>query len=147
MNTFLPFSSFVLSARVLDNKRLGKQRVECLQLLNVLDIGPVREDGSKTPWYNHPACLMWVGYKRALQQYAAVVCHTWIDRGFRDTILPRVTGYERVEVELPPWLRLEDFHLSHKSNLIRKDPKRYGLLFGKDIPDNIPYYWPTKHKL
>ena len=34
MQTFLPYADFAQSAKVLDMKRLGKQRVEVLQLLN-----------------------------------------------------------------------------------------------------------------
>ncbi len=34
VNTFLPFSSFEASVRCLDNKRLGKQRVEAYQARN-----------------------------------------------------------------------------------------------------------------
>ena len=37
MQTFLPFPDFVASARSLDRLRLGKQRVETLQILNALD--------------------------------------------------------------------------------------------------------------
>lgn len=36
MQTFLPYPSAERSARVLDTKRLGKQRVECLQILATL---------------------------------------------------------------------------------------------------------------
>lgn len=36
MQTFLPYPSGRKSARVLDQKRLGKQRVECLQILAIL---------------------------------------------------------------------------------------------------------------
>lgn len=36
MQTFLPYSSFKDSAAVLDNRRLGKQRVENLQIMQVL---------------------------------------------------------------------------------------------------------------
>lgn len=36
MQTFLPYPSGVKSARVLDRQRLGKQRVECLQILAAL---------------------------------------------------------------------------------------------------------------
>lgn len=36
MQTFLPYSSFKRSAAVLDNKRLGKQRVETLQVMQGL---------------------------------------------------------------------------------------------------------------
>jgi Pyrimidine dimer DNA glycosylase len=38
MQTFLPFPSFEESARVLDNKRLGKQRVETMQILKALTL-------------------------------------------------------------------------------------------------------------
>ena len=40
MQTFLPFPDFKMSAQVLDYKRLGKQRVEALQILKTLKIGP-----------------------------------------------------------------------------------------------------------
>ncbi|MDQ1681515.1 MAG: hypothetical protein QOH99_56, partial [Frankiaceae bacterium] len=33
MQTFLPYADFGASARVLDDRRLGKQRVETLQIL------------------------------------------------------------------------------------------------------------------
>ncbi len=53
MQTFLPYPDFAESARVLDNKRLGKQRVEVLQILNVLT------DSTRKGWRNHPAVAMW----------------------------------------------------------------------------------------
>ncbi|KAL3696168.1 hypothetical protein R1sor_010244 [Riccia sorocarpa] len=36
LNTFLPYSSFERSIQCLDNRRLGKQRVEAKQILNVI---------------------------------------------------------------------------------------------------------------
>lgn len=39
MQTFLPYPDFKKSASVLDNKRLGKQRLECLQILRTLWFG------------------------------------------------------------------------------------------------------------
>jgi len=52
MQTFLPYQNYSRCAEVLDNKRLGKQRVECLQILNAL------LDASKG-WKQHPAVKMW----------------------------------------------------------------------------------------
>ena len=52
MQTFLPYKSFVKSAQCLDNKRLGKQRVEAMQILKSIYI----EDYG---WKNHPATKMW----------------------------------------------------------------------------------------
>lgn len=36
MQTFLPYPDFRQSAKVLDRARLGKQRVECLQLARAI---------------------------------------------------------------------------------------------------------------
>ena len=36
MQTFLPYADFQRSAQVLDYKRLGKQRVEALQIHNIV---------------------------------------------------------------------------------------------------------------
>jgi len=48
VNTFLPHADFVKSAESLDNKRLGKQRVEAWQILQALR-------GNTKGWVNHPA--------------------------------------------------------------------------------------------
>jgi len=37
VNTFLPYESFEKSAQALDNRRLGKQRSEAVQILNILE--------------------------------------------------------------------------------------------------------------
>ena len=44
--------------------------------------------------------------------------------------------------ELPPWLGDEEFHRSHQSALLRKDPDHYGPLF-PGVPDDLEYVWPT----
>ena len=42
MQTFLPYKSFTKSAQVLDYKRLGKQRVEAMQIFNALTGVPTK---------------------------------------------------------------------------------------------------------
>ena len=64
MQTFLPHESFKKSLKVLDWRRLGKQRVEAHQVLNVL-LGRTETKG----WVNHPITRMWDGYEPALQLY------------------------------------------------------------------------------
>ena len=44
MQTFLPYESFRKSAEVLDWRRLGKQRVEGMQIINAIE-GKPRKDG------------------------------------------------------------------------------------------------------
>ncbi len=53
MQTFLPYVNFHSTARTLDYRRLGKQRVEALQIHNIVS-------GKRTTggWINHPAGVM-----------------------------------------------------------------------------------------
>jgi len=158
MQTFLPYPDFAQSARVLDNKRLGKQRVECLQILKTLAKGPTeviqRIDGltneivaihRKTPWYNHPAVKMWKGYESGLVQYALCIIYEWHNvRGFDDTCFSKVLQLDKPEeTKLPEWLGDEAFHASHRSNLLRKDFLYYSQ-FGWTEPTDLPYVWPSK---
>jgi len=89
MQTFLPFSSFWRSAKCLDNKRLGKQRVEAMQILTTLS-------GKNKAWKNHPAVKMWKGYENALAEYGIVICEEWRSHGFRDTCEIKILGYTQI---------------------------------------------------
>lgn len=136
MQTFLPYPSFLDSASVLDTKRLGKQRVEVLQILKTLN-------GESKGWRNHPAVIMWSDYLEALVEYGIVICNEWKSRGYRDTCYEKILAHSwGNEVVTPPWIT-EEFCLAHQSNLIRKDPDYYGPIF-PGIPDNLPYIWPVK---
>jgi hypothetical protein len=141
MQTFLPYPSFAESARTLDRARLGKQRVEALQVQRALTVPGYG-------WRHHPAAAMWRGYLPALTKYALVVTDEWIAQGHADTVRPQVLafapevdGLDQSDLELPPWLGDEALHLSHRSNLVRKHPEHYGELF-PGVPDDLPYVWP-----
>lgn len=138
MQTFLPYTSYSRCAEVLDNKRLGKQRVECLQILNAL------LDPSKG-WKHHPAVKMWRGYERELIDYGIVMCQAWLGRGFDDTCQGKIMSFLPETTEdshrCPSWLD-DNLCLTHQSNLVRKDPAFYGPLF-PGVPDNLEYLWPV----
>ena len=150
MQTFLPCPDFERTARVLDLKRLGKQRVECIQVLR----GLVRPGYG---WRHHPAVLMWGGHLESLGRYAFTMCEVWSERGFADTCavtlstdlreadVTAVRSQEELAAAgaLPPWLGNPDFHRSHQSALVRKDPEHYGPLF-PGVPDDLPYVWPVR---
>ena len=138
MQTFLPYPDFVASARSLDYKRLGKQRVEAYQIIRAIT-GESKGKG----WTNHPATNLWRGHEGALAIYGQIMCMEWISRGYNDTMLPRFSDYasQFETLDLPALVGNEQFHLSHQSNLIRKDPEYYQPIFGYDIPDNLPYVW------
>jgi hypothetical protein len=144
MQTFLPYPSFAESARILDRARLGKQRVEALQLLRAVTIPTYG-------WRNHPAAKMWRGYVPALTKYALEMTDAWIALGHADTVRPQVLEFapevaslSQSVLDVPAWVYDETFHLAHQSNLIRKDPAFYGPLF-PGVPDNLPYIWPGEN--
>jgi hypothetical protein len=136
VQTFLPHDDFVRSVESLDNKRLGKQRVEAYQIMKAIsdpDYG----------WQHHPAVQMWRGYEQALVLYGIACCVEWVQRGYNDTLLDRfIASLSRDEAFMPPWLGDPDLHTSHRSNLIRKDAAHYGPQF-PDVPDDLPYHWPA----
>lgn len=149
MQTFLPYKSYTKSAQALDNKRLGKQRVEVLQIINAL-----REPNYG--WQHHPAVLMWRHWQYALCQYGISICSEWTGRGYRDTCLDKIQDHLYV-IDMrynalgarkdlyPAWLLGEvgdQLIRSHRSNLIRKDPAHYGPMW-PELPNNLPYLWPS----
>ena len=135
MQTFLPYPSFALSASVLDRQRLGKQRVEVLQLLKAITTG--------CAWSKHPAAKMWENNIDALCDYGIAICKEWIFRGYKDTCLEKIKAYKTYTVTLiPSWLGNEDFHRSHRSNLLRKNFEHYSQFFNE--PNNLEYIWPSK---
>lgn len=139
MQTFLPYKSFIQSALVLDRQRLGKQRVEALQILNTLT-------GRSTGWRSHPAVKMWAGHERTLCVYAIAMCEEWIKRGYNDTVTGKILDILDTlnqPLSTPVWLGNESFHRSHQSNLLRKDPQHYSQ-FGWGVPDDLPYVWITE---
>jgi hypothetical protein len=44
---------------------------------------------------------------------------------------------------LPPWLGDERLHRSHRSALVRKDPRHYRDRFD-DVEDDVAYFWPVR---
>jgi hypothetical protein len=145
VQTFLPFASFDESAGVLDTARLGKQRVETLQILRALVVPTYG-------WQRHPATTMWRGHVPALTAYGLAMVHAWTDREFADTVAdqlaefaPEVVGKPQAwlaaEGLLPPWLGDPALHESHRSRLIAKDPAYYRPLF-PGTPEGLEYVWP-----
>ena len=133
MQTFLPYSDFDETAKCLDYKRLGKQRVEAWQIHQI-----VSGQRTKGGWINHPAVRMWMGFPNLLAWYYNAMVDEWVSRGYKHTmeiimVPPSITE--------PLWMGDKDFHDSHKSNLLRKDPEFYGQ-YGWEVTPTLPYYWP-----
>lgn len=135
MQTFLPYANFKKSAEVLDRQRLGKQRVECLQILNALT-------GKTKGWVNHPVTKMWRGYEQALIHYGIAICTEWKSRGYKDTCQEKIEAMLPVETDykLPSFIGKYSFHQAMQSNLVRKNPEHYRNFF-PDVADNIEYVY------
>lgn len=132
MQTFLPYPDFAASLRVLDYRRLGRQRVEAFQLLRAIS-------GKGSGWSNHPVAIMWRGYDNALKEYHNLAIDEWVQRGYRNNMpKKRIRG----KGVYPPWIGDNAFHASHRSNLLRKD-RYYYSVFGWTEPDDLPYIWPV----
>ena len=150
MQTFTPYADFEESMRALDTKRLGKQRVEVIQIVRALTIPGYA-------WSSHPAVLMWKGYEEALGRYGLTACAVWAERGFGDSCAATIVadlhaaGVTRIREyaelagadALPSWLFDEAVQLSHRSSLLRKDPEHYGPLFPQ-TPTDLDYVWPVR---
>jgi hypothetical protein len=158
MQTYTMYKSHIKSVRDLDNARLDKQRLECLQILQTL-----REESDK--YQNHLAMRMWDGFEPALVLYGLIVCHEWrIVRGMSDKVWMDLAEYaEEYGItgsiteytpggstkctatgeapEAPPWLTDVEVLRSHRSNLKRKLPARYGDMY-PETPDDMPFLWP-----
>ena len=136
MQTFLPYADFEASAHCLDNKRLGKQRVEALQILKGIYIPDYG-------WRHHPCVKMWKDYPHALQIYMNACIDEWVDRGFKNTMAKaKVESF----TELPPWIGNKLLHDTHKSNLLRKDTDFY-VQYNWAVPMDLQYYWCGFSKL
>ncbi len=150
MQTFLPYADFEASARALDPKRLGKQRVEVIQIVRALTVPGYA-------WKQHPAVLMWQGYEEALGRYGLVMCDVWRELGFDDTCAGTIAadlaafGISEIRTEaelatagaLPPWVADEEVRQSHRSALVRKEPEFYRRHF-PDVRPDIDYVWPVR---
>ena len=173
MQTFLPYPLYQDSVKCLDNKRLGKQRVECMQLLKALSTGGIQNSLTpqrgfkyvnglyqrKTPWYNHPAAQMWKGFEGQLAIYGLHVCNEWIKRGFKDTC------FDKIHKFIPEYAFSENHHIDYSGHSARLYPipkwfsdnnlfssHRANLLrkdpvwygqFGWTESPDMPYVWPV----
>jgi len=146
MQTFTCYHDHAKTAADLDTARLGKQRVEVLQILRALR-------GETDGYTFHPAVRMWEGHEPALLLYGLVICHEWrVKRGHEDKVWHQLeemsptywdprTPLENERYEAPGWLSNKWVLRSHRSNLIRKAPHHYADKY-PSTPELMPYLWP-----
>lgn len=136
MQTFLPYTDFKKTFKCLDYRRLGKQRVEAMQILNTLT-----NKTNKKGWQNHPAVKMWRGSEELLKLYMNQCIEEWIHRGYNNTM--KFADVDTKKIKYPEWFHWKDILLSHRANLIRKLPDHYNKFNWNVTPQN-GYIWPIE---
>jgi hypothetical protein len=137
--TFHPYASFEKSAKVLDYKRLGKQRQEALHVLKCLL-------GMAKPYKSHGAMNAWRGYEPALCEYGIVICSEWISRNYEDNTkhIFQEIRYDRLrfhDIVLPKWIGYEPYHSNQRARLLYKDPIWYDQFGWTEKPTKL-YEFP-----
>lgn len=148
----------------LDNKRLGKQRVEAKQIITILEYfdqhGTFPETGG---WKNHPATLMWLGHTKSLKLYFNAVVKEWVRRGYENsyeyynveecTIISCKFDGHKAEFDgdagintFPLWFSFPPFYLAQRAALIRKSPRDYSRFLDDETKQYLTYgyLWPSK---
>ncbi|CAO3593840.1 unnamed protein product [Absidia cylindrospora] len=147
VNNFLISQIFSDTAKILDNKRLGKQRVETFQIINILDKKIKKGNKKKRIGFvNHPAVKAWDGHSDALKLYCNAMLEEWERRGFKNNMAYYDVA-DAAHVKLPAWVYNEKIHMSHKARLVQKDGSHYGPLFPEVVGTEYMrrgYIWPSK---
>lgn len=143
MQTYLPYADYGETAEVLDDKRLGRQRADVVQILKTLEAPPAEVEGEEVL---HPAERMWQGNELQLIQYGVAICSEWASRGNPDNTLSKIMDFlpkfvGKSSKEKPEWLGRPDFHLAHQSHLLRLKPSWYRDKF-PNVSDDISMVWP-----
>jgi hypothetical protein len=145
VNTFILTNSPKKCVKLLDYKRLGKQRVEAKQIIDTIE-------NDSSGWKNHPVTKMWKDNIIGLKYYLNCCIDEWILRGYNNTM----EKYDLSEFILPdgsydessilPWFYFNlQIQESFKASLLRKDPSYYTCIIDCD-PSYMyhGYIWISK---
>lgn len=135
--TFIVIGDFILNAQILDFIRLGKQRVEAKQIIDI-----ILSKITSGAWVNHPAVHQWRNFVDALKYYTNCIILEFIKRGGKNTM----TLYDLPEtIQMPWWVSWNRLYQSQRAMLYRKDPFYYHDKFTIE-PDYLSYgyIWPHK---
>nr|KJR73570.1 MAG: pyrimidine dimer DNA glycosylase [Thermoproteus sp. AZ2] len=150
MQVFRPYIDWKRSAAVLDNKRLGKQRVEAKQvLLAILRKAGLLRDGRRG-WLNHPIVLMYFNggrpYIEDLVGFFNAVVDEWRRRGFANSIsLEDIRGLLKgVGVSGTPITHVHE--VEYRRILMLKEPCWYLNKFPEDEVEEVFETEPTPIK-
>lgn len=130
MQIFRPYVDWSRSAAVLDDLRLGKQRVEAKQILNVfLRKAGLLRDGLRG-WLNHPIVLLYYNGGRpyvddVIGMFNACV-REWVRRGKQSSINLDDVKHLLDQLEKTPGTPITHLHeIEYRRILLLKKPSHY----------------------
>lgn len=119
VNTFILTNSPKNCVKLLDYRRLGKQRVEAKQIIDAI------ENPKSNGWSNHPVTKMWKNDVLGLKYYFNCCVDEWIDRGYKNTMIKYIIEFDD-EKDILPWFYYnKQIQESFKASLLRKNPEYY----------------------
>jgi len=128
VNVFIPLSDPHEIAKVLDDRRLGKQRVEAKQIITIIS-GQAKSNA----WANHPVVLMWKDHLEELKYYYDVMILEWVGRGFKNTMplygIYQIPTSAHKRPKMPWFMYCKPVLLSHQASLLRKNYAHYHKYF------------------
>jgi len=134
--TFILDQDLVASFKLLDDRRLGKQRVEAHQIINAIE-------GKSKGWTSHPITKGWSKHVDALKVYFNLCVMEWEGRG-RNNSMPLYDVPMDGSVVFPWWVVNLPVIYSHQASLLRKEPSFYSeLLFPPEEYKSVGYLWPN----
>ena len=132
VNTFILTNSPKTCVKLLDYRRLGKQRVEAQQIINALE-------KLSNGWTNHPVTIMWKDHIIGLKYYFNCCVEEWIIRGYVNNMtLYDIPSFEDEKKILPWFYYNHQIQESFKASLLRKDPTYYSAVISCD--ENYMHY-------
>lgn len=138
MITYLPYPDFAETARCLHDVHLADAMVSGLRLLKIL-LHPEEQSG----WRFHSLGQMWGDHEHALATYLMELSMEDHRRGNAPWVWVEVLEVMPNAVdqspEMPPWIGLADFHISHRAMLKATRPEHYGPIW----PEVEPVMAPT----
>lgn len=140
MQVFVPFKNPFECAKVLDDRRLNKQIIECRQILKAIR-------GESSAWANHPCTKMYRDHEQWLTHYMHCLelykshkdmCDEDFDEATLDLFLAMEID-EMANAMTPPFLT-EEFCIQHRRRLYTKN-FRYYLQFEEYGTSNENWYF------
>jgi len=110
MNTFLPYSSFADTAKVLDLVRLNSCINETLVILRSHSkVYPVKERTGLSGWEGHTVALFWKGYEYQLALYGLALAKEWYGRPLPTSASNKLDSFNTRKQRYQQWKALVEF--------------------------------------